>query len=90
MSGNGPPDLIADAIAAAESPQAVAMKQIQVTISSTGRPAIVAVPADASEAELVELAAWFLASVIPGFRAERQRGAVGRIIVPSGIKVGLP
>jgi prevent-host-death family protein len=91
MSGNGKaPDAIDAAIAAAEAPQSVVMKQIPVTISSTGRPAAVIVPADASEAELVELAGWFLVQVIPGFRAEREKGAASRLVVPSGVRIGRP
>jgi len=87
VTGNGrAPDAVDAAIAAA--PQPVAMRQIQVTISSTGRPAVLAIPADASEAELVELAGWLLVNVIPAFRAEREKGAASRLVVPNGVRLG--
>ncbi len=79
-------DTIDAAIAAAEAP-ALVMKQLNVAISSTGRPAALAVPADATEAELVELAGWLLTAVIPSFRAEREKGAASRILVPSGVRL---
>ena len=82
MTDNGrEPDAIDSAIAAARS---VVMRQIQVTISSTGRSAVLVVPTDASEAELVELAGWLLVNVIPAFRSERAGEAAGRIALPGG------
>jgi hypothetical protein len=83
-------DAIDVAIATAEAPKPVTMKQISVTIASTGRPAAMVLPADATEAELVELAGWFLVQVIPGFRAEREKGAASRLVVPSGVRIGPP
>lgn len=74
------PDPIAAAIAAPAEPPQVAMVQKQVTISSTGRPAVVLVPADATPAELAELCGWMLTTL----RVEcASRGApASRIILP--------
>lgn len=56
-------DPIAAAIAAAAEPQPVDMIQKQITISSTGRPAAILVPADITAAELAELCGWMLTAL---------------------------
>lgn len=75
-----------DAAIAAEAakPVEVAMQQINVTISSTGRPAIIVIPNDVSDSELAELAGWVLTAVLNAKRAEREKGAASRILVPAG------
>lgn len=83
MISNGKPDdPIAAAIEATEQPPAVQMTQLQVTISSTGRPFIVAFPVDMTDGELAEAAGWMLSSVLQGLRAERAKTPIGRILVP--------
>lgn len=67
-----PPDQIAQAISATnDDGQTVAMDQYQVTISSTGRPALIVVPLDASDGELAELAGLILTSILSTMRARR-------------------
>lgn len=70
------------AIAAAEAPPPVAVREFRVTISSTRRPAAVLLPADATDAELAEFAGWLLTQVMGTFRAERERGPASRLVVP--------
>lgn len=64
-------DQLAAAIAAADQPKPVDMRQINVTIGSTGRPAILAIPVDATDSELAELAGWMLTAVMNTLRQER-------------------
>ena len=73
---NGKPDPIEAAIASAD---AVTMGQYPVTITSTGRPAMVALPVDATDGEVAELAGWLLTGLLAHFRAERAKTAGGRI-----------
>jgi hypothetical protein len=75
-------DPIAAAIAAAEEPPPVRMRQFQVTISSTGRPAAALLPADVTDAELAEFTGWLLTAVMNGLRTERARGPASRILIP--------
>ena len=75
-------DPIGAAVAATEAPAPVRLREFRVTISSTGRPAAVLVPADATDAELAEFAGWLLTQVMGTLRAERQRGAAGRLLLP--------
>lgn len=75
-------DPIDAAIAAAAEPEPVRMAQLQVTISSTGRPAMVAIPEDATDGELAELAGWMLTQVLTAFRQKRASAPATRIIVP--------
>ena len=75
-------DPIDAAIAAAEEPAPVAMTQLQVTISSTGRPAVIAIPDDATDGEIAELAGWLLTQVLMAFRQKRAAAPASRIIVP--------
>lgn len=77
------PDKVAAAIAAVEEPKPVALIQQQVTIASTGRPAIIAVPADATDSELAELAGWMLTALMGALRAQRAASPASRIILPS-------
>lgn len=77
-------DKIDEAIAAAAP--TVEVLQIPVTIASTGRPASVTLPADCSDAELVEFSGWLLTQVAMHFRQLRAKTAGGRIIVPHGTR----
>lgn len=72
--GNGITDPVEAAISAVEQPS-VRMAQFQVTIASTGRPAMLAIPADASDGELAELAGWLLTQVMGSLRTERAKAA---------------
>ena len=72
--GNGITDPVEAAIGAVEK-AAVRMLQLRVTIASTGRPAMLAIPADASDAELAELAGWLLTQVMGSLRTERKKAA---------------
>lgn len=76
MSGLADP--VEAAIAAADAPT-VQLRQVQVTITCSGRPAVVAVPADASDSELLELAGWMLTQLRGALRADE---AKTRIIMP--------
>ena len=75
-------DQIDAAVAAAEEPKAVPMRQFEVRISSTGRPAAVVLPVDASDSEIAEFAGWLLTQVMLTYRQERLRDPVSRILVP--------
>jgi alkanesulfonate monooxygenase SsuD/methylene tetrahydromethanopterin reductase-like flavin-dependent oxidoreductase (luciferase family) len=58
---------------AASAEQAIKMERIQVTITSTGRPAAIEITVDVSEAELAELYGSMLTSVLGFARALRSR-----------------
>jgi hypothetical protein len=81
------PDTLDRAIAkalgeAVPEEQTVTMADVPVTISSTGRPAILSLPVDLTDVELHELAA-FLLLAVPAQLA-RARGEVrSRLIVPT-------
>lgn len=75
-------DAIDAALTAADAPKQIAMREFRVTISSTGRPAMVVLPADASDAELAELGGWLLTFVLGTYRAERAKGPGVRLYVP--------
>lgn len=62
-------DQIGQAVAAVEG--RVDMAQWQVVISSTGRPAVAALPVDATDAEIAEFAGWLLTYVLTQYRARR-------------------
>ena len=88
-------DPVAVAIAAAEGQQQgpeVQLRQINVTLSSSGRPAVVAIPVDASDFEFGELAGWLLSQVMPAFRAEREKAIAlaPKLHTPSGIHLVPP
>jgi len=84
MSGNGAAkDVVGAAIAAVEQPQPVPMRQFPVTIASTGRPALVALPADATDAEIAEVCGWILTAVMGTHRQERAQAPASRILVPA-------
>lgn len=79
-------DPVASAIAAVESnDQAVTLQQIPITISSTGRPCIIAVPPDVTDSELAELCGWMLTGLMNAKRNERAQSPASRILVPSGV-----
>lgn len=73
-------DPVDAAITAVES--AVMMHEIPVTIASTGRPFKVSLPADMTDAELIEVTGWMLTQLAAHLRAERSKTGNGRIIVP--------
>jgi hypothetical protein len=75
------PDAIDQVIAQSQS---VAMQQINITIDSTKRPAILAIPQDITDGEIAELAGWLLTGLLQAKRAERAKGAASRILVPAG------
>ncbi|MES2210974.1 MAG: hypothetical protein V4515_12455 [Chloroflexota bacterium] len=75
-------DQIDAAVAAAEAPHPVSVREFRVTISSTGRPAAVLLPTDATDAEIAEFAGWLLTQVVGTYRAERERGPASRLFVP--------
>lgn len=72
------------AITAVEQPRTVALAQYDLTIASSGRPARILVPADATDGELAELAGWMLTQLMAAMRTKREAAAVRpRLIVPS-------
>lgn len=87
-------DPINVAIAATEAPPAVPMMQVDVTISSTGRPASALLPVGCTDAELAEFAGWLLSTVLQGLRQQRAAAAnpAGLEVVrgmPAGLRRGL-
>lgn len=64
-------DPIDAALAAAEAPTQVAMVERMVTISSTGRPVVVAYPQDVTDGELLEFVGWVGSRLLGELRAER-------------------
>ena len=84
MTGqNGAADPVDAAIAAAEQPASIPMRQFPVTIASTGRPAVVALPVDATDAEIAEVCGWILTAVMGTHRQERAQKPAARILVAS-------
>jgi hypothetical protein len=82
-------DAIDAAIAGATQPQ-VLLRQIKVTIASTGRPALIAIPVDATDSELAELCGWVLTNVMGVMRSERAKRespASSLVLPPRGLKV---
>ena len=77
------PDPVDAAIAAASEPPPVRLAQVQVTIASTGRPAVIAIPDDATDAEIAELCGWMLTTLMGSLRERRTTAASGRILLPS-------
>ena len=75
---NGKPDAIDAAIAEADKPT-VQMEQLQVTISSTGRPFIVMFPSDMTDAELLEVIGWQGTALRGHLVEKRAKTAGGRI-----------
>ena len=67
-------------------PAPVTLREFNVTIASTGRGLVLATPLEVTEAELVEFAGWILTALIPGLRADRERGAAARIVLPVGVR----
>lgn len=82
MSGSNGADRLGPAIAAVETPQ-VELRQWTATIASTGRPATILLPADASDGEIAEFCGWVLSSVMAAHRVEREKASAGRILVPT-------
>jgi hypothetical protein len=67
-------DRIDDAIAAVEP---IAMTQLQINLSSTGRPVMLAVPIDLTDSELIEFIGW-LGTAFLGIRKPKSPIAVAR------------
>lgn len=77
-------DLVDEAIAATDAAERqVAMIRIPVQLSTTGRPAAIDLPADASDAELVDLAGWILTALRAHIAATSR--PTSRLIVPRRI-----
>ncbi|MHB8398592.1 MAG: hypothetical protein ACYDCI_06615 [Candidatus Limnocylindrales bacterium] len=74
------PDPVDAAIAAAEQPVQVTMGQHRVTLSS-GRPAFVVLPTDATDTEVFDLVG-VLATQIRAALAEARNGPASRLLVP--------
>jgi hypothetical protein len=74
--------LLSAAIAAVDDagPTWPAMAEIPVLITSTQRPCMLLLPADISDQEVAELAAWMLLNARPWIA--RSGSPAGRIIVP--------
>lgn len=62
-------DQINKAIAATE--KTIEMMAIPVTLSSSGKPAQINIPADMTEGELAELCGWILTAVLGHIRARK-------------------
>jgi hypothetical protein len=80
---SGPID---DAIAATDPGPTLAMVEVPINLTTTGRPAIVAVPEDITDAEVMELTAWMLRSLRGHIGANvraRSRLVVARGLPPS-------
>jgi hypothetical protein len=90
VSGNGAPpdDKIGAAIAAAEQP--VQLRQWAATIGSTGRQAMILLPADATDSEIAEFCGWVLGPVMATYRQERAQSPGSRILVPTPGTLVLP
>ena len=76
-------DPVDQAIAATQQPEPMALQQVgPITITSTGRPAVLAVPPDLTDDELLELASWLLNP--GGLRAMlRRTSPASRIVLPT-------
>lgn len=75
-------DAVQAAIQAVGQGQGQPSREWPVTIGSTGRQALLVLPLDASDTELLELAGWMLTFVRATYEAERQKGAASRIVLP--------
>jgi hypothetical protein len=78
-------DQIDKAIGAIAAEQEIVMQQIPVTIASTGRPAIINIPADCTDAEPAELCGWLLTSVLAHIRQRRETPA-SRIVIARAVQ----
>lgn len=74
------PDPVGAAIAAAEAPEIV-MRRLNIKMGSSGRPAIVFMPRDVSDAELADIAGMLLTQVMGIVRAERARAAGPQLVI---------
>jgi hypothetical protein len=74
-----------DAAIEAAQPQPVRLRQVQVTIASSGRPFVLAIPEDLSEAELFEIVGWMSNDLRIGLA--QQRSPASRIVVPGGVRL---
>ena len=85
MSANGAPsgDKVGKAIAAADQPAQVPMRQFAAQIASTGRQGIILLPEDATDGEIAEFVGWVLGPVMATYRAERAKSPASRILVPT-------
>lgn len=86
QNGHPPLDKIDPAVAAAAKSEPLAMRQFQVIIGSTStpdrpRPAMCALPVDATDAEIGEFAGWILTAVVNAYRADRQTKEAGGLVI---------
>jgi hypothetical protein len=81
LSENGDP--IDAAVEAVERP-AQAMEQTTVTISSTGRPVVIAWPPDMTDGELLEFVGWLSTNLRLELAKRRAKGS-SRLIVPAHV-----
>jgi hypothetical protein len=79
VSENGDP--IDKAVEAVDQP-VQRMEQTTVTISSTGRQVVLALPVDMTEAELFEFVGWASTNLRVAL-GQRRQGAGSRLIVPA-------
>jgi hypothetical protein len=79
-------DKIDDAIAATvDDGPTIEMMGIPVQLSSSGRPARVDLPADVTDAELIDLIGW-LGTTVRAAARERAAGAASRLFVPARLR----
>lgn len=64
----------------------IEMLSVPVQISSTGRPFKIDVPADLTDAEMLEITLWMLGPLLATVRQNREP-AKGHILTPRGVKV---
>lgn len=76
-------DQIDQAIAAAAEPDPIRMIAIPVQLSSSGRPAQINIPEDATDGELADLAGWLLTQVRA--HVAENRGPRSRLVIPNRI-----
>lgn len=76
-------DKVGAAIETAAKPVPIEMQQIQVTIGSTGRPAILVLPSDVTDGELAEVCGYMLTRVLFAKRAERAKRQTGLVVADS-------
>lgn len=76
-------DVVDQAIATAANAEPAPLKMVQLNakIASTGRPASILIPADATEGEIAELAGWMLTFVLKAARNSAAQRAAGRLAV---------
>lgn len=77
-------DPIDAAIAATAEPALQPMRQWAATIASTGRQAMILLPADATDSEIAEFCGWVLGPVMTTYRKEREQPRSGILLPQPG------